>query len=134
MNIERSMDQVLIEKLTNILKVNFDKEGFGVKKLAKKAGLSRSKLHRKLHAIKGKSTSEFIREYKLKKALIMLQNNVATASEISYRVGFSSPQYFSKCFQDYYGYTPGEAKHKTQSLIEDNKETKKKELTVVFKI
>ena len=119
---------MLIKKLTDILKVNFDKEGFGVKKLAKKAGLSRSKLHRKLYAIKGKSTSEFIREYKLEKALIMLQNNVATASEISYRVGFSSPQYFSKCFQDYYGYAPGEAKHKTQSLIEDNKETKKKEL------
>lgn len=128
MNSEYSMDQVLIEKLTNILEVNFDKENFGVKKLAKKAGLSRSKLHRKLHSIKGKSTSKFIREYRLEKALSMLQNNVATASEISYRVGFSSPQYFSKCFQDYYGYTPGEAKYRTHSLIEDNKETKKKEL------
>jgi len=62
----------------------------------------------------------------------MLQNNVATASEVSYRVGFSSLQYFSKCFQDYYGYTPGEAKYRTHSLIDDNKETKKKELTGGF--
>jgi len=122
------MDQALIEKLTKIIEVNLDKEDFGVKKLAKKAGLSRSKLHRKLHAIKGKSTSEFIREHRLEKAFIMLQNNVATASEIAYRVGFSSPQYFSKCFQDYYGYTPGEVKYKAQSLIEDNKEIQKKEL------
>ena len=132
MNSGYSMDQELIEKLTKILEVNFDKENFGVKELAKKAGLSRSKLHRKLHAIKGKSTSKFIREYRLEKALIMLKKDVATASEISYRVGFSSPQYFSKCFQDYYGYTPGEAKYKTHNLIEDSKEVRKKVLIEGF--
>ena len=132
MNSESSMDQVLIEKLTHILEVNFHKEGFSAKKLAKKAGLSRSKLHRKLYSIKGKSTSKFIREFRLEKALIMLQNNVATASEIAYDVGFSSPQYFSKCFQDYYGYTPGEVKHRTYSNIEDTKDAQKEELTGGF--
>ncbi len=74
MNSEYSMNQVLIEKLTNILEVNLDKENFGVKELAKEAGLSRSKLYRKLQSLKGKSTSTFIREYRLEKALIMLQN------------------------------------------------------------
>ncbi len=51
MNSELSMDQVLIEKLTNILEVNLDKEHFGVKELAIEAGFSRSQLHRKLKSI-----------------------------------------------------------------------------------
>ena len=105
-----SMNQVLIEKLINILEVNLDKENFGVKELAKEAGLSRSKLHRKLKSIEGKSSSRFIREFRLQKAMVMLQNNVATASEVAYRVGFGSPTYFNTCFHNYYGYPPGEVK------------------------
>ncbi len=103
MNSELSMDQALIGKLTKILEVNLDREHFGVKELAKEAGLSRSQLHRKLLSITGKSTSRFIRDYRLEKAMEMLQNNSATASEIAYRVGFSSPTYFNSCFHDYYG-------------------------------
>jgi TolB-like protein len=40
----------------------------------------------------------------------MLQQNLGTISEISYRVGFGSPTYFYKCFHEYYGYPPGDVK------------------------
>ena len=123
-----SMNQVLIEKLTKILEVNLDKEHFGVKELANEAGLSRSKLHRKLQSLKGKSASRFIREFRLEKAMVMLQNNEATASEISYRVGFSSPTYFNTCFHDYYGYPPGEAKIRNPKVDEQNEAEQRLEL------
>lgn len=116
------MNQVLIEKLTNILEVNLDKEHFGVKEFAKEAGISRSKLHRKLKSITGKSASRFIREFRLQKAMVMLQNNVATASEIAYRVGFSSPTYFNTCFHDFYGYPPGEVKFRNANVENLNEE------------
>lgn len=116
-----SMDQALIEKLTNILEVNLDKEHFGVKELAREAGLSRSQLHRKLKSLKNKTASRFIREFRLEKAMVMLQNNEATASEIAYRVGFSSPTYFNTCFHDYYGYPPGEVKFMNLKDTEDNR-------------
>jgi len=112
MDSEQSMDQAFIKKLNDLIDLNFGNERFGVKALARKLGMSRSNLHRKLQTIKGKSTSQFICEYRLKKAMAMLQNNVATASEIAYKVGFSSPSYFNKCFHKYYGYPPGEAKFK----------------------
>lgn len=123
MNSELSMDQVLIEKLTKILEVNLDKEHFGVKEFAIKAGLSRSKLHRKLKKSTGKSASKFIREFRLQKAMVMLQNNVATASEIAYQVGFGSPTYFNKCFHDYYGYPPGEVKFRNLSETVQQKDS-----------
>ena len=124
MNRGLSMDQVLIEKLTNILEDNLDKDYFGVKELARKVGLSRSQLHRKLKSVEGKSTSRFIREFRLQKAMELLQNNVATSSEIAYRVGFGSPTYFNTCFHDYYGYPPGEVKFRNPAVNKDIEEIK----------
>lgn len=118
MAVEDSMDQEFIKKLTKILEVNLEKDQFGVKELTKEVGLSRTQLYRKLHFLTGKSTSQFIREYRLQRAKEMLQNNVATASEIAYRVGFGSHTYFNTCFHDYYGYPPGEAKFRKPSVSE----------------
>ncbi|MBT8291798.1 MAG: helix-turn-helix domain-containing protein [Eudoraea sp.] len=111
---EISMDQVFITKLTELLEENLANEHFGVQQLAKEVGLSRSQLHRKLKAIVGKSASRFIRQYRLMKAKEMLADNVATVSEIAYRVGFSSPTYFNTCFRIYYGYPPGKLKYRNK--------------------
>ena len=106
------IDKVFIKKLTDILENNYTEENFGVKELAASVVLSKSQLHRKLHAAFQKSTSQYIREFRLQKALKMLQEDVITASEVAYSVGFNSPTYFNHCFHKYYGYTPGEAKYK----------------------
>jgi len=112
MDSEHFTDQLFIKKLTNILDENYSDEHFGVKELSKKIGLSRSQLHRKVNTTYNKSTSQIIREYRLKKALKILQDGVATASEIAYEVGFNSPTYFNTTFRKFYGYTPGEVKYK----------------------
>ena len=107
MNEYLSMDQVFINKITDIIHANLLNEKFGVEELAKETGISRSSIHRKLKSITHKSISQFIREIRIKRAMEMLQNNLGTASEIGFRVGFNSPAYFSKCFHEYYGYPPG---------------------------
>ena len=118
-----SMDKELIRKLNAILDAHLEDETFGVNELADEIGLSRSQLHRKLNALTGKSSSQFIREYRLEKALEMLENNEATASEIAYRVGFNSPTYFNTSFKERYGYTPGEVKIR-HTLREETKHAK----------
>jgi len=116
------IDQVFLKKLTEILSDNYTNEEFGVKELAERIRMNRSQLHRKLHATKGISASQFIREYRLQQAHKMLQSDVATVSEISYKVGFHSPTYFNTAFREYYGYCPGEVKFqesKSDSKNED---------------
>ena len=98
---EASKSIRFIEKLNNILTDNLKNDQFGVRELASSIGLSRSQLHRKLQDLTGKSSSQYIREYRLQKAFEMLINDVATASEISFRVGFGSPTYFNNCFHNY---------------------------------
>ena len=47
-------------------------------------------------------------------------NSNDTASEISYKVGFSSPSYFNKCFSKYYGVTPGVYKEENKQILPIN--------------
>ncbi|GGW29731.1 helix-turn-helix domain-containing protein [Arenibacter certesii] len=111
--LSHSQDDGFIAKLTDILSANLENENFGVRELASSIGLSRSQLHRKLHAIKGESASQFIREYRLQKALKLLKSNIYTVAEVAYKVGFASPTYFNTCFNDYFGYSPGKVKDKS---------------------
>jgi TolB-like protein/AraC-like DNA-binding protein len=109
---EFSFSQVIIRKLTEIIHANLEKENFGVNELAVAAGMSRSSVHRRLKSFTKKSASQFIREVRLQKAMELLQHDMATASEIAYKVGFNSPTYFNTCFHRYFGYPPGEVRKK----------------------
>lgn len=85
---------------------------FNVEKLSTTLGLSRGHLHRKIKELTGISPVEFLRNYRLRKASELITQNKLTISEIAYQTGFSSPAYFTKCFKDVYGVTPGEARGK----------------------
>ncbi|WP_282136404.1 helix-turn-helix domain-containing protein [Seonamhaeicola maritimus] len=127
---ELSEDQGFTQKIEHILEVNLEDENFGVSNLASEIGLSRSQLYRKLQDATGKSTSQFIREYRLKRAMEMLKKNQFTAAEIAYRVGFSSPTYFNTCFHNFFGYPPGEVKYQN-TAAPPKKTVSKKLLSIV---
>ncbi len=75
---------------------------------SKPAGSSKSQLYRKITQITGKSPNSFIREYRLNEALNLLNKNTCNVSAIAYLTGFSSPSYFSKCFQKKYSLSPSD--------------------------
>ena len=103
-------DQLFIKKLVELVVANFGNENFGVNELAQESGISRVRLNRRLNAITKKSINQFIREVRLKMALEMLKNESVTVSEVAFKVGFSSPNYFNTCFHEYFGYPPGKVK------------------------
>ena len=115
---EKSLRGTFVDTLIKEIESNLNNDQFGVDDLAQSVGMSRSNVHRKLQKIFGVSTSQFIRQYRLKRALEILRNEDITASETAYRVGFSSPTYFNTCFHKYYGFTPGEIKSKNKKEIE----------------
>lgn len=69
-------------------------------------GYSKSKFYRTMIKLVGKSPNNFLRDYRLEKALQILVKQNDNISEIAYQTGFSSPAYFSKCFQKKYGILP----------------------------
>jgi len=54
----------------------------------------------------GKSASQVIRQIRLETAERLLIGNNTTVSEVAYKVGFSSPNNFSRSFKEYFGDTP----------------------------
>ena len=108
------MHSEFIQKLTNLVEANLANEKFGPDELAREAGISHSHLNRKLKTILNQSISQFMREIRLKKAKELLLNEDSTVAEISYRVGFGSPNYFNKCFHEYFGYSPSELRNNKQ--------------------
>jgi TolB-like protein/AraC-like DNA-binding protein/tetratricopeptide (TPR) repeat protein len=122
-----SMGDQFLGKINKIIDDNLDNESFSVTELAEHAGLSRSMLHRKLIKLTGISASDLIMEKRLIRAKELLDNNVATVSEIAYRVGFNSPSYFNKVFHKRFNLSPGDvrkngAAHQNQQSIGEEQE------------
>ncbi len=115
-----SMDDQFLSTIHRIIEENMDDENFSVEQLAQKAGISRSMLHRKLVKLTGKSASEYITEERLNRANELLENNVATASEVAYRVGFNSPSYFNTVFKKRFGISPGKLRKGAVIPLEKN--------------
>ena len=101
-----TVDNEFIQKVLSYIHENINESDLSVEILASKVFLSRSQLYRKIKTLTGVSVNEFIRNVRLEKAkeLIALGNN--NMNEISYKVGFTSPSYFTKCFRDKYGHIP----------------------------
>jgi TolB-like protein/AraC-like DNA-binding protein len=114
------MDEALLNKIKIIIQNHLDDENFGVTELASELGLNNSQLLRKVKSLTSKPANNLIRKIRLNEALRLIKEGGYTAGEIAYKVGFSSPSYFCKCFHDHFGYTPGECKIKNDSSFVEN--------------
>lgn len=117
---ENGVDNTLLERLRKEVENNLTNDQFSVEELAKNMGMSRSQLHRKLILATGQSVSQFIREYRLQLGMTLLKAGALTAAEVADRIGFGSATYFSKCFNEYYGFPPGEVKNKMEEIPDDS--------------
>ena len=99
---------IFLEELIATIEKHLMDEGFTVGTLQKMVGLSRMQLHRKIKALTGQSTSEFVRTIRLKRAAQLLQDPHIQVAEAAYQSGFSHLSYFSKCFKEQFGVLPSE--------------------------
>ena len=100
-------DRELLVKCVSIIKENFENQEFDVTTLASELCMGRSKLYMQFKQITGLTPNEFILKVKLDEAMFLLKNHSEfNISEISIRLGFSSPRYFSKSFKSYFGVAP----------------------------
>lgn len=77
---------------------------------ASKMSVSRSTLHRRVKSQTGLSPLQFMQRIRIRKAEQLLSKNNCPILEVAYKVGFSDPKHFSRCFKLEYGVTPSEFK------------------------
>ena len=103
-----SPDEAFIRKAIETIIERIIETDFNGDALASELRISRMGLHRKIKALTGQSTGEFIRNIRLKKAGELLLLPGKNISDVCYEVGFNSPSYFSTCFTEVYKMTPTE--------------------------
>lgn len=103
-----SLDESFLEQVQELIDTRFMDSNFTTADFSKEINMSRMQLHRKLKAITGLTTSEFIRSQRLKSAIKLIETSDLTVSEISYSVGFNTHSYFTKCFKEAYNCSPSE--------------------------
>ncbi len=108
--VSKTLDKKFINDFSGIVEQNLTNENFSVDDLAKAIGVSRVQLYRKVKALLDCSITDYILNRRLKKACYLLMNESYSISEITYMVGFSTPNYFSTVFKAKYGCTPSEFK------------------------
>lgn len=101
-----------VNKVIECVVKNMDNQAYSVNELSNDMAVSRSQLHRKLAALTGFSTTNFIRMIRLEKAKDLLIANEGNITEIAYRCGFNSQSYFTKSFTEYFGKSPSQLTEK----------------------
>lgn len=103
-----NLEEQFMFKVMEVIKNHISEEEFSIEQFGKEVGMSRMQLHRKLKALTGKSASNYLRSIRLTEAKKMIEEKKGNISEIAYSIGFSSPQYFTRCFKEEFGYPPSD--------------------------
>lgn len=107
-NSSDAREAAFLQKVNDLILKNLENEKFKSKELQKALNLSRTQLYNQLKTLTGYSASNYINFVRLNKAKQFLETTDLTVAEISYKVGFGDPKYFSRKFADLFGYPPSQ--------------------------
>jgi len=107
-----SLDEKLYKKALSIIEDNISNEEFNIPFFCSELGVSRTMLFIKIKAWSNFTPNDFIQHFRMKRAAQLLEQGKINISEVSYKVGFKNPKYFSKCFFKKYGETPSQYSNK----------------------
>lgn len=102
------VDEEFLSKINKIIQENFNNSEFSMEDVISCMGMSRTSFYRKIKGMLDLNPNEYIRIERLKQAARMFDEGHTSVSEVCYLVGFSSPGYFTKCFQKQFGISPKE--------------------------
>ena len=102
------IDREFVKDLKEVIEKNISDPEFNVEQLSRRLYMSHATLYRKIHALTGEAPTDFIRSYRLKRGAELLEKGMGSVLEVALEVGFSSANYFSKCFKKKFQRLPSE--------------------------
>ena len=102
-------DQLFLNKLTDITYSVMSSGNVTVEDIASKMLMSRQQINRKVHALTGENTVNYIMRIRLNRAKILLDSpNEYLIGDIATECGFEDVAYFSRTFKKMYNLTPSQ--------------------------
>ncbi|MEM6377732.1 MAG: helix-turn-helix domain-containing protein, partial [Bacteroidota bacterium] len=103
-----SSDEKFLEDLIELVEANIGNPDFKIEQFAQELAVSRALLFIKIKALTNMTPKNFLKSFRLKRAMQLLETEKLNVSEIAYAVGFKEPRYFSKVFQKEFGHSPSQ--------------------------
>jgi signal transduction histidine kinase/ligand-binding sensor domain-containing protein/CheY-like chemotaxis protein/AraC-like DNA-binding protein len=100
------MDQEFLEKITALIAHHLSDSTLDGNLICRELSISKSGLYKKIKTLTGVSLNIFIRNIRLRHAAELLRQGKASVAGVAFDTGFNDPAYFSRCFSEYYGYSP----------------------------
>ncbi|NNK39965.1 MAG: helix-turn-helix transcriptional regulator, partial [Winogradskyella sp.] len=91
-------EEEFFSQIIEVLEQYWAQSSLTVTTFSSALGLTYAQLYRRLLGLTGKAPNQFIKDYRLHKALIMLHDRQGSIAEIAKQTGFNSSSYFSDCF------------------------------------
>jgi CheY-like chemotaxis protein len=107
-----SIDSRFMDSIYTYILEHLSEPELNMNEFYKEIGLSRSAFYRKLKTLSDLSPVELIRNTRMQFAVKYLKESDLPVSEIAYKVGFSSPSYFTKTFKSHFNQSPTEMREK----------------------
>ena len=101
-------DKNFLFRATQLVEQHLHDPQYNVEQLAADLCMERTGLYKKLTTLMQQSPVVFIRSMRLRRAAELIRQGDMSITEIAWRTGFSTPSYFSKCFQKEFGCKPSE--------------------------
>jgi CheY-like chemotaxis protein/two-component sensor histidine kinase len=101
-------DERFLKRVIAIIIDHIDEADFTADAFEKEVGMSHVQFYRKMKSLTNQAPGEFLRNYRLQQAAMLLRGKHGSVSEVAYTVGFTSLAYFTRCFKALYGQTPSE--------------------------
>ncbi|MBX2968673.1 MAG: DUF4242 domain-containing protein [Cyclobacteriaceae bacterium] len=98
--------ELALVKLMEVLESSWQNSEFDTTEFGRLMGMSKSTLYRACLELTGQSPNALLQEFRLNQALALLRSQGRNIAQTTFETGFSSPSYFSKCFQKRFGLLP----------------------------
>lgn len=95
-------------KMHELIRNNINNSDLTIDFMASEIGVSRTVMYVKTKKVFNTSPNNYVLNVRMEEAMRMLRDRDARVSEVAYRVGFSDPKYFSRCFKKHTGKKPSE--------------------------
>ncbi|WP_420576580.1 ATP-binding protein [Ekhidna sp.] len=103
------VEDPFLQTLYTFLEGSYTNSKLDVSEIADAMSMSKSTLNRKLKSMLNTSAISLLKQYRLQKAVVLLEKGESIANT-AYATGFESPSYFTQSFKEVFQSTPSEYK------------------------
>lgn len=99
-------DRQFLRDVISVVEEKMECPELNIDQIADSLNLGRNTFYKKFKSLTNMAPVEFVRDMRLQKAKMLLNQGIDNIADIAYQVGFSNPKYFSTCFREKFGTSP----------------------------